>query len=87
MLTFAPGFTLYQYEREMKHRKLNLHKAWEMFKHLEHPSKEMLDNIALLAGFQNWSELHSVFQEECIDSPDDDSEEGEEKEEEEETHT
>lgn len=56
-----------------------------MFKHLEHPSKEMLDNIALLAGFQNWSELHSVFQEECIDNPDDDSEEGEEKEEE--THT
>ncbi len=80
-----PDLPLYQYEREMKHRKLNLHKAWEMFKHLEHPSKEMLDNIALLAGFQNWSELHSVFQEECIDSPDDDSEEGEEKEEE--THT
>lgn len=66
----------------MKHRKLKLNKAWEMFKHLEHPSKEMLDNIALFAGFQSWSELNSVFQEECIDSPDDDTEEGEEGKEE-----
>ena len=57
----------------MKQKKLNLHKAWEMFKRLEHPSKDMLDNIALLAGFQNWSELHSVFQEECIDNSDEDS--------------
>ena len=66
----------------MKHRKLKLNKAWEMFKHLEHPSKEMLDNIALFAGFQIWSERNSVFQEECIDSPDDDTEEGEEDKEE-----
>ena len=54
----------------MKHPKINLHRAWDMFKRHEHPSKETLDHIALLAGFQTWDNLHSAFQEECSDERD-----------------
>ncbi len=48
----------------MKRPKINLHKAWEMFRLHEHPSRETLDHIALLAGFQSWDDLHSAFEEE-----------------------
>ena len=41
----------------MKHLHIDLHKAWEIVKKYEHPSKEALDKIALLAGFQTWEEL------------------------------
>ena len=41
----------------MKHLHIDLHKAWEIVKKHEHPSKEALDKIALLAGFQTWEEL------------------------------
>ena len=39
----------------MKHLKIDLHKAWDIIKKYEHPSKEARDRIALLAGFQTWA--------------------------------
>ena len=41
----------------MKHLKIDLHKAWAIVKKHEHSSKEALDKIALLAGFQTWEDL------------------------------
>ncbi|MDO4959835.1 MAG: hypothetical protein Q4E26_05175 [Prevotellaceae bacterium] len=46
----------------MKNFRIDLHKAWEIIKKHEHPSKEALDRIALLAGFQTWEELQDAFE-------------------------
>ena len=39
----------------------DLKKAINHFLEKEKPSKATLDRMALLAGFQNWDELHDTF--------------------------
>lgn len=43
---------------------ISLHSVWEILKRYEHPSKETLDHLALLVGFQTWEELQNTLHEE-----------------------
>ena len=38
-----------------------LHKMWEMMKGKEKPSPQMLNKLALLAGFQSWDDFQGAL--------------------------
>ena len=38
-----------------------LHKMWEVVKGKEKPSPQMLDKLALLAGFQSWEDFQGAL--------------------------
>jgi len=38
-----------------------LHKMWEMMKGKEKPSPQMLNKLALLAGFQSWEDFQGAL--------------------------
>ena len=38
-----------------------LHKMWEMMKGKENPSPQMLNKLALLAGFQSWEDFQGAL--------------------------
>ena len=37
------------------------HKMWDVLKGKEKPSRQTLDKLALLAGFQSWDDFHEAL--------------------------
>ena len=46
---------------EKKLGKEMLHKMWDIMKGKEKPSRQTLDRLALLAGFQSWSDFQDAL--------------------------
>ena len=49
-----------QHEEKHRNNKL-LHKVWEIMKGKEKPSQQILNRLALLAGFQSWADLQGAL--------------------------
>ena len=51
-----------EHDKKGEHHKAKvLHKVWEIMKGKEKPSQQILNRLALLAGFQSWADLQGAL--------------------------